>query len=290
MKFSEQKKLLASAVNTARAAGDLMRRHQHKAKRVHEVSRYDIRLKLDIRCQKLIEKILRSAFPDIPVLGEEGVLGDMEAAQRWVVDPIDGTVNFARGIPHACVSIALQVRPRWGGRPREPDSNSAHRSRVCSLHHEDIYETIIGVVYDPFCDELWTAIRGQPARLNGRVVKVSQCRQLSEAIVMIGFAKSKATMELMLPVFNRLAWQTHKVRITGAAALALTYVASGRFDAYVEAGIHLWDIAAGGLILECAGGQFIAEPTDSEHCFRMLASNGKLRPRLEMPDYTQRHK
>jgi myo-inositol-1(or 4)-monophosphatase len=269
MKLSELKQHLACAVHAGRAAGQLMRRHQHKTKKVHESSRYDIRLDLDVRCQKLIEKILRSDFPEIAILGEEGVSGNTQAEQRWVIDPIDGTVNFARGIPHACVSIALQSRMQ------KPKTQSPGDSQ---------YETMVGVVYDPFCDELWTAIRGQPARLNGRIIQVSKRRRLDEAIVAVGFAKSRSTLELMLPFFNQVARRVQKVRMMGAAALALTYVASGRFDAYVEAGIRLWDIAAGGLILECAGGEFIAEPTGGEHCFRMLASNGKLRPRLEMPD------
>ena len=100
---------------------------------------------------------------------------------------------------------------------------------------------------------------------------------------MIGFAKSRATLNKLLPVFNRVARRSHKVRMMGAAALALAYVACGRFEAYVEAGIRLWDIAAGGLILECAGGEFIAEPTGGQHHFRMVASNGKLQPRLKLP-------
>lgn len=122
------------------------------------------------------------------------------------------------------------------------------------------YETIVGVVYDPFCDELWTAIRGQVARLNGRIIKVSRRRRLDETIVAIGFAKSRATLELMLPFFDHIARRVHKVRVMGTAALALAYVACDRYDAYVEANIRLWDVAAGGLILECAGGEFWHRP------------------------------
>ena len=271
MTNTEQRKALAIASRAARAAGQLMRQHQNRTKTIHAADRYDIRLELDVRCQTLIEKILRSAFPDVPVLGEEGVVGDPNAAQRWVVDPIDGTVNFARGIPHACVSIALQVR--------------SQKSEVRSQRSEcgsDVYLTIVGVVYDPFCDELWTAVRGQPVRLNGRIIKVSERRRLDEAIVMIGFAKSKATLDLMLPVFNQLARRTHKVRLMGAAALALAYVASGRFDAYVEANIRLWDIAAGGLILEGAGGEFWHRPVRGEHTYQLIATNGLLRPKLRV--------
>ena len=97
-----------TAVKAARAVGALMRANLHASKRANEVTQHDIKLELDVRSQKLIEKTLRAAFPRTALLGEEGVVGDTESGSRWVVDPIDGTVNFAYGIPHACVSIALQ--------------------------------------------------------------------------------------------------------------------------------------------------------------------------------------
>ena len=99
-----------TAVQAARAAGKLMHANWHKPKRVKLADAHDIKLELDVRCQKLIEKILRAAFPEIPLLGEEGDSGDVNAEYRWVVDPIDGTVNYFFGMPHAAVSIALQQR------------------------------------------------------------------------------------------------------------------------------------------------------------------------------------
>src|SRR2546430_8479584 len=99
-----------TAAEGARAAGELMRRHRHSAKKVNSATQHDIKLELDVRCQKLIEQTLRSAYPGIAILGEEGVSGDTRGEHRWVVDPIDGTVNFTYGIPHCCVSIALQTR------------------------------------------------------------------------------------------------------------------------------------------------------------------------------------
>ncbi len=272
---SELLKAQVCAVKAARAAGKLMRETLRSNKKITSTTQYDIKLDLDVRCQKLIEKTLHKAYPDIAILGEEGVTGDIQSGQRWVVDPIDGTVNFARGIPHACVSIALQVfDQKW-----HTKSNNGPRKR--SPQRED-YTTVVGVVYDPFCDELWTAIRGQPARLNGQVIKVSQRQRLDEAIVVIGFAKSRATLDFLLPFFNRIVRRVHKVRLMGAAALALTYVASGRFDAYVEAGIRLWDIAAGGLILECAGGEFWRRPVAGDHTYQLIATNGLLRRQLHV--------
>jgi myo-inositol-1(or 4)-monophosphatase len=257
----------AAAVRAARQVGALMRRHQHSRKRAHLVTQHDIKLDLDVRSQKMIERTLRAAFPQAALLGEEGVAGVADSEYRWVVDPIDGTVNFAYGIPHACVSIALQRRAAAPG----PST------------YEDGYDTLVGVVYDPFCDELWTALRGRRARLNGRPISVSSHSKLRESIVSIGFAKSRESLEATLPCFLELVHRVRKLRMMGAAALALTYVASGRFDAYLERGIRLWDIAAGGLILECAGGEFWRQAAAGEHTYRMLASNGRLRRHLRIP-------
>jgi myo-inositol-1(or 4)-monophosphatase len=134
----------------------------------------------------------------------------------------------------------------------------------------------LGVVYDPFCNELWTALRGKPAYLNGRRIQASRRNKLSEVILAIGFAKEAATLDRMLPMFNHLIHRVRKVRIMGSAALALVYVASGRMDAYVEYGLRLWDIAAGGLIIECAGGDFWNRPLDAEYAYQILASNGRV--------------
>ena len=141
----------------------------HKPKRVNLADAHDIKLELDVRCQKLIEKTLRAAFPKIPLLGEEGDSGNVNAEYRWVVDPIDGTVNYAHGMPHAAVSIALQDRtvPQCTVPSRKSTSHPPS-SMLTSSH-----ETLLGVIYDPFTDELWTATRGGPTRLNGRIVRVS---------------------------------------------------------------------------------------------------------------------
>jgi myo-inositol-1(or 4)-monophosphatase len=257
MTFSPQR-ALGCATTAARAAGRLMRSQKTAPKKINAQSQHDIKLELDVLCQKLIERILLRSFPQAAVLGEEGVSGRADAPLRWVVDPIDGTVNFTYGVPHACVSIALQRRSETGA-----------------------FSTVAGVVYDPFCDELWTAARGGPARLNGKVIHASRRKDLAEAIVAIGFAKTEQSLHENLPVFNLLVRRVRKIRMMGAAALALTYVASGRFDAYIESGISLWDIAAGGLILECAGGEFWHRPLPGSAQYRMIANNGLLRAKLE---------
>src|SRR5580698_2796376 len=127
---------LKVSIKAARAAGKVMRDNWYAPKKINASEAHDIKLELDVRCQALIEKLLRAAFPEIPLLGEEGISGDVTAEYRWVVDPIDGTVNYFYGMPHAAVSIALQ-----------------HREK-----------SVVGVIYDPFTDELWTTVKGGPTR------------------------------------------------------------------------------------------------------------------------------
>jgi myo-inositol-1(or 4)-monophosphatase len=241
------------AVKAARAAGKVMRDNWLKPKRVKLDDIHDIKLELDVRCQKLIEKILRAAFPEIPLLGEEGDSGDVTAEYRWVVDPIDGTVNYFYGMPHAAVSIALQ-----------------HRG-----------QSVVGVIYGPFTDELWTTVRSEPTRLNGRIVRVSNRSKLEDAVIAMGFSKSRENLAKSLPHVNRLARRVKKIRVMGSAALELGYVACGRLDAYIERTINLWDVAAGQLLVENAGGEFYALPAPGGK-LRMCASNGKLREKLKI--------
>jgi myo-inositol-1(or 4)-monophosphatase len=262
------------AVKAAKAAGRLMLANWHAPKRVNSTDTHDIKLELDVRCQKLIERTLRAAFPQIPLLGEEGCSGDVNAEYRWVVDPIDGTVNYAFGIPHAAVSIALQKRVEGRGSRVE----SSKRLRV-TRHASHV--TLLGVIYGPFTDELWTATRGGPTRLNGRVVRVSKRANVGDAIIAMGFSKSKTNLEKSLPFLNRLSRRALKVRLMGSAALELTYVASGRLDAYVERTINLWDIAAGALMVECSGGEFHTRPAPRGK-LRMVADNGLLRRKLQV--------
>ena len=180
-----------------------------------------------------------------------------------MVDPIDGTVNFSRGLPHACISIALQSR---------------HEN---TSGHWDDYQTELGVVYDPFLDEMWTANRRSKAKLNGRAIRVSETDKLESSIVSIGFAKSRATLNRNLPLFTRLYQRVLKVRMMGSAALTMTWVAAGRLDAYRENGISVWDVAAGGLILERAGGEFWRKPLQKQYTYEPIATNGRLRKKIQ---------
>src|SRR5437667_10721942 len=201
MKSTEFRHALDIAVSAAQGAGKLMRVNFRSPKKSNSSTQHDIKLELDVRCQKRIEKTLRSAYPRMAILGEEGVLGDTQAEQRWVVDPIDGTVNFTYGIPHCCVSIALQQRISNVAAGSLSPLGERAGVRGSTLSDLD-YKTVAGVVYDPFCNELWPAIAGQPARLNGRVIHVSKRSKLKEHIVSIGFAKYSSTLQIILPLFD----------------------------------------------------------------------------------------
>lgn len=254
MKSINLNNALKVAIKAARAAGKVMRVNWNSPKKINAAEAHDIKLELDVKCQQLIEKILLGAFPGVALLGEEGITGDLTAEYRWVVDPIDGTVNYAYGIPHAAVSIALQQNE----------------------------ESVVGVIYDPFTDELWTVVKGGPTKLNGRAVRVTNCAKVGEAVVAMGFSKSRQNMAKSIPQLNRLARRTRKIRVLGSAALELAYVASGRLDAYVERRINLWDVAAGSLMVEAAGGEFHAVPAEGKFRYAMVADNGKLRRKLQV--------
>lgn len=260
---------LDAATRAARDAGDAMRRHLNRPKKVHSATRHDIKLELDVQCQHRIARILKPAFPDAAFLGEEGTEGNPDSPWRWVVDPIDGTVNFTHGVPHACVSIALQSR-----------SETAPAFSPDGAAYADGFATRLGVVFDPFTDELWTATDRGPARLNGRPIRVATTTRLSASVVALGFAKSRASLERMLPLFQHLVHRVRKIRIMGAAALSLTYVASGRFDAYVESGVRLWDIAAGGLLVQRAGGVFWRRELADRSGYAMLVGPAPLQRAL----------
>ncbi len=253
MKTVSLKAALTTAIKAARAAGQVMRKNWYLPKHVNSAEAHDIKLELDVQCQALIEKILAAAFPQIPVLGEEGNTGDTTAEYRWVIDPIDGTVNYFFGMPHAAVSIALQ-----------------HNA-----------QSVVGVIYDPFTDEIWTTTKGAPTRLNGRIVRVSDRTKIEDCIIAMGFSKSQDNFEKSLPHLIRISRRAKKIRIMGSAALELVYIACGRLDAYVERTINLWDVAAGSLLLENAGGEFYTQPAPHGK-MRMCADNGKLRKKLQI--------
>jgi myo-inositol-1(or 4)-monophosphatase len=240
---------LAVATEAAHAAGELLRAHFERPLTVNATTAHDIKLEVDVLGQNLITKILLERFPDHALYGEEGIVGDQSSPHQWVVDPLDGTVNFFYGIPHFCVSIALR------------------RER----------EVIAGVIYDPMRNELWSVEKDGTPLLNGRIIGVSKRAQLAEAVVSIGLAKTSATIDAGLPLLQEMVHRVRKCRMFGSAALDMAYIACGRLDVYIEQGISLWDIAAGSLLVQAAGGKVELEArTDAPEKFRIIASNGRL--------------
>ena len=240
---------LKTAIEAAREAGKLQREHFGKPLNVNSAESHDIKLELDVQSQELITRIIIGGYPDHAIYGEEGLTGNQGGEFQWIVDPIDGTVNYYYGLPHFCVSIAL----RRNG------------------------EMILGVIYDPIRDELWSVEKGGLPTLNGVPCVASQRNQLSEAIVSIGFSKSIAAIQLGLPLLEKLAPQVRKCRMLGSAALDLAYVATGRMDAYIESSISLWDVAAGVMLVEAAGGKVDLKPhPNNPDKFSIMACGGKI--------------
>ncbi|MEP6937722.1 MAG: inositol monophosphatase family protein [Chthoniobacterales bacterium] len=240
---------LDAAVEAARAAGHLLRQNFGQPLRVNSTTAHDIKLELDVRAQELIGEALLQKFPQHALYGEEGIVGDQKSEHQWVVDPLDGTVNYFYGIPHFCVSIALRFRG----------------------------EIIVGVIYDPMRDELWSGQKGEAPRLNGKLFRVSARADLAEAIVSVGLSKTGLTIEAGMPVLQDMVHRSRKCRMLGSAALDMAYVACGRLDAYIEQSISLWDIAAGWILVETAGGTVDLRPrTDLKDKYGVVASNGLL--------------
>jgi myo-inositol-1(or 4)-monophosphatase len=185
----------------------------------------DLVSEADHAAERLIRDRLRSARPDDGFLGEEG--GDAEGSSglRWVVDPLDGTINFLFGIPQWAVSIAC----------------------------EDADGTLTGVVYDPMRDELWAAERNGSALLDGREIRGSDRSDLATAMVATGFGYDAEVRALQAEVLSRLLPQVRDIRRFGSAALDLAWTAAGRYDAFYERGLNAWDLAAGALLCVRAG-------------------------------------
>jgi myo-inositol-1(or 4)-monophosphatase len=210
----------------------------------------------DKASEALIASRLQSAFPDDRLLAEEGSGADVNlAAERvWIVDPLDGTANFMHGYPVFCVSIALCL----GG------------------------ESVVGVIYDPLRDELFSAVRGQGALLNEAPMAVSPTGELIQAMLCTGFAYDLDWRAENLPYWERFIALSQAVRRDGSAALDVAYVAAGRLEGYWERGVAPWDIAAGVLLVAEAGGTVTDYHGRPAGAFsrEIVASNGALHPRM----------
>ncbi|HZO82808.1 MAG TPA: inositol monophosphatase family protein [Candidatus Binataceae bacterium] len=239
------------ALAAARAAGRVHLRRLSRISVSRKSSSIDLVTEADREAEAAVIAIISRAFPDHAILAEESGANAQRSAQRWIIDPLDGTTNFAHGFPQFCVSIAYERRGR----------------------------VELGVVFDALKRELFVAARGRGARLNGKRIRVSRTPALEFALLATGFPYDRRERRhFYLTFWEAFMMRTQGVRRTGSAALDLCYVACGRVDAFWEFGLHPWDVAAGALVVTEAGGRVTnADGSRLDLGGRqILASNGRL--------------
>ena len=223
--------LVSTAIEAALEAGRIQLQYFRHAPAISKKGRIDLVTAADLEVERAFRRLIAGRFPSHDVVGEEGELVAAAAGRgarwRWIIDPVDGTTNFAHGLAFFCVSIALEV------------------DGVLKL----------GVVYDPVGRELFTAEQGSGARLNGEPIRVTSCSTLVDALLCTGFPYTiREERRRQVDVFAAFLEESRAVRRLGSAALDLCYVACGRFDGYWEEKLHAWDVAAGALMVTEAGG------------------------------------
>jgi myo-inositol-1(or 4)-monophosphatase len=244
---------LSTAIEAALAAGRIHQQYFRQSPEVRKKGRIDLVTAADLAAEQMFRELIAERFPSHAVLGEEaqGQAGPAQARCRWIIDPVDGTTNFAHGLAIFCVSIALEVDGRVD----------------------------LGVVYDPTAGELFTAERGEGAYLNGMRLGVTTCDTLVDALLCTGFPYSvREERRRQVHLFAEFLEESQAVRRLGSAALDLCYVAAGRFDGFWEERIHPWDIAAGAVIVEEAGGRVTGMDGSPFDPFagHLVASNGQV--------------
>ncbi len=243
------KKYLDVAVEAARRAGEHQRNRLGDEFRVAHKGAIDLVTDVDRECESLIVDLLLGSFPESDIIAEENDYGERRSKIAWIIDPLDGTTNFAHRLPWFCVSIGLEIDG----------------------------EIRLGVIYHPCMDEMFTATRGRGAFMNDRRIAVSGNSPLKQCILASGFPYDRTwENENNLEPYARFTMATQGVRRFGAAALDLAYVAAGRLDGFWECKLKPWDVAAGRLLVEEAGGRvtgYVGE-SYSVYSHRILASNG----------------
>jgi myo-inositol-1(or 4)-monophosphatase len=247
--------LKALAIQAARKAGRVLQDRLGRTRRIDYKGAVNLVTEMDFRSERIIVSEIRRHFPEHAFLAEEKVQEQTRSPYRWIIDPLDGTTNYAHGFPVYCVSIALEYRG----------------------------EIILGVIYDPSREELFVAQKGKGARLNERRLTVSKTSRLSKSLLATGFPYDLRESPVNnFDHFRNFALRTHALRRCGSAALDLSYVAAGRFDGFWEMKLGPWDLAAGSLIVQEAGGRvtdFQGRPLGLDGR-QVLASNSRIH--LEM--------
>ncbi len=255
---------LQTAVRAARAAGRVLRNKFDAAREIRSKGKRDIVTDADYAAERAAREVLLARFPDDRFLSEESDAREraalwaeaeaLEAVALWVVDPLDGTTNYAHHHPTFSVSIGLYIG----------------------------HNVQLGVVYDPVHDELFAAERGHGATVSGKRMAVSATRVIDDAVVGVDWARAQPIRKRMAQAVARIVPRVMSLRSCGSAALSLCYIAAGRLDAYFHLSLSPWDVAAGGLMVEEAGGK-VTTPTGapwSIHSQAYVASNGHLHPAM----------
>jgi len=239
------------AIEIAREAGIFLKNKLYSEHTIDYKGEINLVTEADKISEKMITSKITTLFPDHDILAEESTTIDRGSDFRWIIDPLDGTTNYAHGYPYFCVSIAL----------------------------ERLDTMIVGIVYDPMLDEMFVAEKGKGAFVNEREIHVSNTREVIKSLLATGFPYDiREDSHNNLNYFNEMILQAQAIRRAGSAALDLAYVAAGRFDGFWELKLNPWDIAAGWLLVEEAGGivtdmggknYFIESPS-------ILASNGRI--------------
>ena len=245
--------LLDFAVTASHAAVGHAMANLHRRKESDAIYPHDVKLALDRECQEKAEAVLRARCPDFEILGEETPERARRPGPLWIIDPIDGTVNFSHGLRHWCNSIALQIDGRL----------------------------VVGVVQAPELGELFTATAERPSELNGQRIQVSSVERMSGSLALTGIAKSFDVDPRAMDFLRAVGTRVRKIRLLGAAALDLCQIACGRVEAFFEAGIYLWDMAAGDLIVRQAGGRSSVLQDLGNLKVRYMATNGLIHDELE---------
>lgn len=247
----EREKIRSVALDAAKRAGDLLMEGLGRTNLVEFKGEIDLVTEMDRKAEEVIVETISSAFPDHSILAEEREEVERPSTYRWIVDPLDGTTNYAHGYPVFCVSIALECNG----------------------------EVLLGVVYNPVLKETFLAEKGHGATLNGIPIHVSNTERLERSLLATGFPYDiRRTEDNNLNHFCNFALRAQAIRRAGSAALDLCYVACGRFDGYWELRLKPWDVAAGSLMVREAGGRvttFDGGPFDI-YSDNILASNGRI--------------
>jgi len=248
MKYKDFKKV---AVRAALKGGEILKKYRGKTKKIAHKGRINLVTEVDFESEKTILKIIKKSFPEHEILTEESKQEKRDSPYKWLIDPLDGTTNYAHGFPSYCVSIALEERK----------------------------QIILGVVYNPVLDELFTAEKGKGAYLNNKKIFISQTKKLSQSLLATGFPYDIRESDVNnLDHFSNFALRAQAIRRAGSAALDLCYLAMGRFDGFWELKLSPWDTAAGSLLVLEAGGRVTDFSCGKYLIYRkdILATNGKI--------------